>query len=286
MIAKTLLAAFVSLLCAAAAAQPAPMPGPQSQDGARLPGKFIWFELVTDDPEAARAFYQSVFGWNFRPVPGAPASYTVIENGADRVGGMFTQPRKEGAARASRWLAVMSVADVAAAAQYATKSGGSVVAPVATVPGRGAHALLRDSGGALFAVLRTERGDPADTPVEDGDFFWLDLLAKDPRRAAAFYRGLAGYEVGERETDSGASRLVLESHGYARAGILPLPPRLAQSGWLPYVLVSDVAATLAKVATARGSVLVQPAPELLDGRLAVIADPVGGVLGIVDWERQ
>jgi len=282
MLTRTVLAAVVLLACMAAAAQPAPT----SQDGARRHGKFIWFELVTDDPEAARGFYQSVFGWNFRPIAGAPASYTVIENGADRVGGMFVQPRKAGGARASRWLAVMSVSDAAAAARYATQNGGAVVAPVTTMAGRGTHALLRDSEGALFGVLRTERGDPADTPVEDGDFFWLDLLAKDPQRAAAFYRGLAGYEVGERETGTEANRLVLESQGYARAGILPLPPRLSQSGWLPYVLVSDVAATLAKVATAGGSVLVQPDPRLLDGKLAVIADPVGGVIGIVDWERQ
>jgi len=276
----------VSLLCAAAAAQPAPTPGPQSQDGARRQGKFIWFELVTDNPEAARAFYPPVFGWSFRPVPGAPASYALIENGGDRVGGMFVQPRKDGVTRASRWLPVLSVSDAAAAARYAAQNGGSIVAPVATIPGRGTHALLRDPEGALFGVLRTERGDPADTPVEDGDFFWLDLLAKDPPRAAAFYRGLAGYHVGEREGPSGGNRLVLESQGFARGGVLPLPPGLAQSGWLPYVLVSDVAATLAKVAAAGGRVLVQPDPALLDGKLAVIADPGGGVLGIVDWERQ
>jgi predicted enzyme related to lactoylglutathione lyase len=134
-------------------------------------------------------------------------------------------------------------------------------------------------------VLRTDAG-PGRHAGRGRRLFLARFVREGPRRAASFYRGLAGYEVGERETDSGASRLVLESHGYARAGILPLPPRLAQSGWLPYVLVSDVAATLAKVATARGSVLVQPDPALLDGRLAVIADPVGGVLGIVDWERQ
>lgn len=274
------------VFCAASALAQAPLtPGPTSEDGARRPGKFIWYELVTADSKASRRFYQAVFGWSFRAVAGAPASYALIENGGERVGGMFVQQPRQGA-RGARWLPVVSVDDVAAAARHATTSGGGVVAPAASIAGRGTHALLRDSEGALFGVLRTERGDPADTPVADGDFFWVDLLAKDPARAARFYGGLAGYQVSERETGLQAKRLVLESQGYARAGILPLPARLTQSGWLPFVLVSDVPATLAKATAAGGSVLVQPDPGLLDGKLAVIGDPLGAVIGIVDWERQ
>jgi predicted enzyme related to lactoylglutathione lyase len=78
-------------------------------------------------------------------------------------------------------------------------------------------------------------------------------------------------------------RAVLASGGYARAGIAPLPASVKQPGWLPYVLVNDVAATLAKVRAAGGRVLVEPRAELLDDNLAVIADPSGGVIGIVNW---
>jgi predicted enzyme related to lactoylglutathione lyase len=140
----------------------------------------------------------------------------------------------------------------------------------------GRLALLR----ALFGVLRS---DPPDTPVADRDLFCVDLLASQPERGAQFYSGLAGV-VGLRESGAGFTRLVLQSQGYARGGIVPRPADLKQSGWLPYVLVNDVVATLEKVTAAQGRILVKPVARLLDGNVAVIADPLGGVLGIVNWE--
>jgi predicted enzyme related to lactoylglutathione lyase len=263
---------------------PADLPGPEAAGGERLHGKFIWFELATDEPAAASRFYESVFGWRFRAVAGAPASYTIIESAGTRVAGMFERERPPGGERGALWLALISVSDPLAAVRYAEQNGGAVLAPAASFGGRGTHALLRDPEGAPVGVLRTQNGDPPDTPVADGDFFWVDLLARDAQHAAQFYAGLAGYEISERESAAGFTRLVLQSQGYARAGVVPLPQGLKQSGWLPYVLVTDVAATLQKVQAAQGTVLVQPRPELLDGNLAVIADPLGGVLGIVDWQ--
>jgi predicted enzyme related to lactoylglutathione lyase len=276
--------ALALLLRATAGLQAASPLGPEGGQGARLPGKFVWFELATDEIAAQTAFYQAVFGWTFRAVPGAPASYTVIENDGHRVAGMFLPPQSRGEARAARWLALVSVPDAAVASRYAARQGGSVVAEPATIAGRGTHALLRDPEGALFGALQVQGGDPPDTPVADGDFFWLDLFARDPARAAEFYRGLAGYEVSPRASERGIVRHVLQSQGYARAGIVPMPAELKQAGWLPYVLVNDVPATLGRVAAAQGRVLVRPDPRLLDGNVAVIADPLGGVLGVVNWD--
>jgi predicted enzyme related to lactoylglutathione lyase len=272
----------LALICARGAGA-ADVPGPQGEEGAHYPGKLVWFELVTDQPDAARAFYQSVFGWRFTPVPGAPASYSVIENQGTRIAGTFVPARHDNSARGARWLTLISVADVATAARYTTQNGGSVVAAPTSISGRGTHALLRDPDGALFGVLRTQHGDPPDTPVQDGDFFWIDLFAADPARAAQFYTGLAGYDVSPRTGDRGRTRLVLQSQGYARGGIVPRPAELKESGWLPYVLVDDVQRTLAQVAAAGGKVLVAPNAALLDGNVAVIADPAGGVLGVVNW---
>jgi hypothetical protein len=277
-----LLAAAV-LLCAPLLASAAPELGPASEDGARRPGKFVWYELVTDDAPAARPFYEAVFGWRLHAVPGAPAGYTIIENGGNRVAGMFFHARLPGSSRGARWLTLISVPDVAAAARLATQQGGEIVAPPAKVSGRGMHALLRDSEGALIGVLAAQAGDPADTPVADGDFFWTDLFAREPQRAALFYQSLAGYEVSSRPSGAGFERLILQSQGYARAGIVPLPAALKEAGWLPYVLVNDVAGTIEKAIAAQGRVLVPPSSRLLDGNLAVIADPLGGVLGIVNW---
>lgn len=275
------LTAILALLAGGAMAAPAfPPIGIAGQQHA---GKFVWFDLVTDDLSAARKFYGAVFGWEFRAVDGAPASYTVIQHAGRPIAGMFQKAPPPGATTTARWLALISVNDPAAATRYVEQQGGTVIVPPATLKGRGTHVLFRDPQGAVFGVLKSESGDPADTAVADGDFFWLDLLARDPAQAAKFYRGLAGYEIHLRELGPGVTRAVLAAGGFARAGIAPLPAPVKQPGWLPYILVDDVAGTLSKVRAAGGKVLVEPRAELLDGNLAIIADSRGGVLGIINW---
>lgn len=251
-----------------------------------IPGKFVWFDLVTDDLAATQRFYGSVFGWGFRPVEGAPESYVAIENGGTAIGGAFFHKRRNGASHGARWIALMSVENIHYAVRYVGQNGGTVVVPPRTVAGRGTYALCRDPEGALFGLLTSETGDPEDAPVSPMDFFWMDLLARQPEKEAEFYRGLAGYEVSAEPLGTGGTRVMLASAGFARAGVVLLPPSVEKPGWLPYVLVEDVAAVLRKVAQEGGTVLLAPRAELLDGNLAVIADPRGGVLGIVKWEER
>jgi hypothetical protein len=273
---------FAAALLYATAAFASPM-GPDGAPGERHPGKFIWFDLATDDPAGARAFYGAVFGWQFLPVEKAPASYTLIERAGVKVGGMFRQARPAGAPVGSRWLALMSVADPAKTADQVRQRGGKVLVAPVTVAGRGTHAVFRDPQGAVFGVLASSDGDPPDDPVTDGEVFWLDLFTPEPSQAEAFYGALANYEISESEIDAGHKRRILASEGIARAGIVALPADKAGPGWMPYILVDDVAATLNDVRGAGGHVVIEPRPELLDGNLAVISDPNGGVVGIVNW---
>ena len=149
------------------------------------------------------------------------------------------------------------------------------------MPGRGTHAIVRDSQGAIIGLLNSSSGDRADAPVETGEFFWVDLYARDPAAAAAAYKQL-GYDVHSDEV-SGDDRLVLSAKGYARAGIVKLPDAAREPGWLAYVQVDDVPTTLAQVRASGGKVLREPDPAILGGQFAVFADPLGGVLGILHW---
>jgi len=273
-----------ALLPLAATVRAAPILPPinAAAPGPLIPGSFVWFDLVTDDIPASRAFYGAVFGWTFRSLGEGTAAYTAIQLGQRDIGGMLV-PAGERPARA-RWLSLISVADPAAAARQVERSGGKVLVPPMAVPQRGTHALLADPEGAVFGVVRSSTGDPADAVVPDGDFFWVDLFSRDPAAEATFYRDLVGYQVSQAELEgTSSSRLVLSSGGFARAGVAPLPRPDLQPAWLPYVLVADVPATLERATRAGGRVLLAPRPELLDGQLAVIADPRGGVIGVINW---
>jgi predicted enzyme related to lactoylglutathione lyase len=256
--------------------------GPDGVPGQAYPGKFVWVDLATEDPAAAQAFYGKVFGWRFKPAAGAPASYTLIEDATGKVGGMFRQARPAGAAVGSRWIALMSVRDPATAAAYVRRSGGEVLLAPTAVEGRGTHAVFRDPQGAVFGVLASSGGDPPDDPVEDGDIFWLDLFVPSAADAARFYAGLAGYSSVEAKTESGRTRWILATGDIARAGIVPLPSGRGGPGWLPYILVDDVKAAMSRARAAGGKVLAAPRADVLGGNLAVIADPLGGAIGLVN----
>lgn len=247
----------------------------------QIPGKFVWFDLATSDTEASQKFYRDVFGWEIQHMRGTPDRYAVIRNEGKAIGGMFGQKVPEGAARGARWLPFASVANMDRAIGMMTAGGGQVLVPSTQVPGRGTHALLRDSQGAIIGLLQSSTGDPPDVPVATGNFFWVDLYARDPAAAARAYKEL-GFEITPDEV-SGDSRLLLSAKGYARAGIVKLPPEGREPGWLAYVQVDDVPATLARVRAAGGTVLREPDPAILDGQIAVFADSLGGVLGVIHW---
>ena len=275
MIVRFILAFLLSLT-----AQASPL-GPDGVPGQFHSGRFVWFELATENPAAAQEFYGAVFGWKFRAVEGAPTPYAFIENaGGGKVGGMFQRARPAGAPVGSRWLSLLSVRDAEAAARLVRGQGGEVILPPKNIPGRGVHALFRDPQGALFGVLTSIDGDPADDPVADGDVFWVDLFSPDPAKASAFYAALAGYAVTEEPVAEGRKRWVLATEGIARAGIVNAK---AGHGWMPYILVPDVRAAIERARRAGGKAVVVPRPSLLDNQLAVIADPAGGVIGIVNW---
>ena len=273
---------MVGLVLAATAASASPL-GPDGERGRRLAGKFIWFDLATEDPAAARTFYGAVFGWKFRDVPGTAAPYTLIERAGAKVGGLFRRARPAGATVGARWLSLLSVGDAAKTEQEVLRKGGQVVVAPVFVAGRGTHAVFRDPEGAVFGVLAAVDGDPPDTPVIEGQVFWLDLFARDPAKAADFYAGLAGYEVFTGQAAPGRERRTLAAGGYARAGVVALPKDVANPGWLPYVLVDDVDAALVRARQAAGRIVLAPRPDLLDGNVAIIADPSGGVVGVVNW---
>ena len=85
---------------------------------------------------------------------------------------------------------------------------------------------------------------------------------------------------------AGRERTMLSTNRIARAGIAHLAASTGKPAWLPYILVEDVPATLERARKAGGKVVVGPRADLLDGRLAVIADREGGVIGIVNWTND
>ena len=81
-----------------------------------------------------------------------------------------------------------------------------------------------------------------------------------------------------------ASELLLTTGAFNRGGISPLGDTSdAKPGWLGVVRVKDISATLAQVHKLGGEVTTEPHDASFGSRFAIIADPTGGVVGVVEY---
>jgi hypothetical protein len=53
-----------------------------------------------------------------------------------------------------------------------------------------------------------------------------------------------------------------------------------------FVRVKDLAQCVAKATQLGGKVLLAPDPKLLEAKLAVIADPTGAAVGVMEWSAE
>jgi predicted enzyme related to lactoylglutathione lyase len=261
-----------------------PMPPITTASGnPRLPGKFVWADLVTDNLSAARAFYGRLFGWTFQDA----GSYSVALNDERPLGGMIQRPRPKDRSATPRWFGYISVANVERARRVVEKAGGRVLAAPQKFPRRGEQAVFADPEGAVFGVIKSSSGDPEDFLPDPGDWIWIELLSRDAQKAGDFYHQIANYEI-VRDTRGRANDYVYVSENYARAAALTLEPdqKNTPPTWLLFVRVRNLNDSLSQVPQLGGRILVQPRTDLLEGKLAVIADPTGAAVGLMEWSHE
>ena len=184
----------------------------------------------------------------------------------------------------ARWIHYLSVEHVAAAASRALDRGGRTLLPRHDVAYRGEFAILADPEGAPFGIMNSSSGDPPDFRSEIGEWLWVGLAARSAAAASKFYASSFGYDVHERDDQPEVLDFVLAESGYSRAGIGQLAPESKSNPtWLGFVRVEDVGAALDKTRALGGEVLYEPQSDALRGVLAIIADPFGAPIGLMQW---
>lgn len=267
------------------AEEPAELPalaGP-AEAGSRT-GKFIWADLFTADPERASVFYAGLFDWQPSRISREGRSYLVLRHLGVPTAGIVARPTADDPARPGRWIAYVSVPDVPRALAAVEAAGGRILAPAREFPRRGTQAIVADAEGAVVGVMRAAGADPGDYASEVGDWIWSELFSREPARAVSFYRAAFGYETRPAPEGSPAPWFLLESGTYARAAVAPLPEAsVAPSSWLRLVRVADVERTVAKAVALGGRVLVPPGLSRLGTRHAIVADPQGAAIGVIEF---
>jgi predicted enzyme related to lactoylglutathione lyase len=248
-------------------------------------GKVVWADLVTPDLAAAERFYGGLFGWTFQTIHAGDSDYAIASADGRAVGGLFQKSIPAGEHQQSAWLTFIAVRDVDAAKRVALTHGAKVVADSRTYPARGRQAVLADPEGAVFAVLASSSGDAPDFLAAPGEWIWSSLLSKDPAAEAGFYQDVFSYDVFDLASDDGLEHMILSSDDYARASANAFPsgPLRRHAHWLNFVRVDNTANSTAKAVALGGRVLVEPHADRHGGMVAVVADPAGALVGLMEW---
>lgn len=117
-----------------------------------------------------------------------------------------------------------------------------------------------------------------------GTIVWVDLSTADIERAIHFYERVLGWHFEETDTDMGTYVVARAPTGEA-GGMMPQPPDEAAAGvppaWTVTVGADHLEATLARARDLGGLVLQPPTSIPGDARVAVIADPAGAALALM-----
>lgn len=257
-------------------------------------GAFIWYELMTSDPRGAKAFYDSVVGWDIdaeNSVPDGSMDYRMIKRSDGGFAGGVMAMTEEMAAGGAKpgWFGYVHVPDVDAAVKQFTDAGGQVFMPATDMDGVGRMAFLADPQGASLYVMTPT--PPPGNPDAKSDVFaetvpqrcgWNELGTKDDEAALSFYTGVFGWNRPEPMDMGDMGKYHFIAHGDERIGAVHrLMPGQTQSMWRYYFRVPSITDAIAAVEAGGGKVDLGP-HEVPDGDHIILGtDPQSASFALV-----
>ena len=269
---------LVTLLYGGFACTPGATPPIATQIGENTytPGKVVWHDLASPNPEASAAFYESVFGWTTVPYGAGDKMVWVFKKEDKPVALMAYYQTENGS---GEWIGAISVPDVAEATSKAKSQGAKIIKKAMSVDDRGAISFLQDPQGASISLIKLSNGDPKPALAEENTFLGQELWSNDVSQSASFYTNVVGYTTEETDTQK-VPYTIFKMGDMNCAGMLNNPAPTVRSHWVPYIRVSNLSETIEKAMRAGAKVLIEPNPEIRNGNVALLMDPTGAPLAV------
>lgn len=250
---------------------------------ARTAARPAWIELATDDPEAARTFYGSLFGWQVEVSPdpqygGYGMAHLPVGDGD--VAGITAKMMSEAP---TAWNLYIGTDDAEALGDTVSAAGGSVIVPAFPVGDMGSMAVFADPTGAVISAWQGA-GPRNFRAGETGTLGWAELSARGIDNAREFYGTVFGWTstsspMGEGQPDY----IEFLADGESILGgmeMMPMVPAEVSSYWMPYFNVDSVEDAFDRAIGLGAVELVSPS-DMPGGRFAIVQDPQGATFGLL-----
>lgn len=251
-----------------------------------MAGTFCWAQLATTDADAAMRFYTSLFGWTAHddPLPGG-STYTTLRLGGGNVGALHAmRPPMHPTGTPPHWGVYVSVDNADDAATRAKRAGGQILAEPFDVMDLGRTAVLRDPSGAILSVWQP--GKHFGFGYQDGwpgTVCWNELVTSDVDKAGAFYSAIFGWTWQAVPTGPFGTYHLFRQGDKLVAGMMGTGSN--EGGrfphWLAYVAVKSCDTATSQTAKLGGKTLFGPTGIPGIGRFAIVQDPQGATVGLV-----
>jgi hypothetical protein len=248
-------------------------------------GRFVWYELMTTDMEAAKAFYANVVGWGTRDASMPGRAYTLFTAGEASVSGLMVLPedaRKKMGAKPT-WIGYVGVNDVDATADRIKRLGGTVHVPPQEIPNISRFSVVADpqmATLALFKWLKPGQVEPAELSAP-GRVGWHELLAADWEQALAFYGELFGWQKADADIGAMGTYALFSAGGQTIGGMFTKPAMVPVPFWLYYFNIGDIDAAAKRVKAGRGQILNGPIAVPGGNWIVQCTDPQGAMFALV-----
>jgi hypothetical protein len=258
-----------------------------------MAGNFIWYELMTPDPDAAAKFYGAVMGWKIgapSPMPDGKDYRNIQRSDGGSAGGVLklgADMLQHGARPV--WLGYLHVNDVDAAVKAIEADGGKTLMPRMDLP-VGKIAMVTDPMGTPFYVMAPI--PPPGKPEAKSDVFdtkapqrvrWNELSSPDLVRAKKFYAKHFNFQFNEVMPMGDMGDYCFIDHDGVRLGAIMQKPadRPGAPTWLFYFRVDSLGT--ARRAVEAGGGRVTQGPQEVPSKEWVLGatDPSGAAFGLV-----
>ena len=211
------------------------------QTGGSAQGHLIWYELMTPDGHASKAFYDKVVGWQIGEPVAEYQGYRMIGRGDGGFAGgvlQLTDEMKQHGARPT-WLGYVGVDDADAAVAAIEQAGGKALMPAFDIPKVGRVAMVTDPQGVPFYVMKPI--PPEGRENEQSDVFsvdqpqrvrWNELSTTDPDGAIRFYGEQFGWsQEGAMPMGEMGEYRFIQNRGTNIGAVMKKPAQLPASTW-------------------------------------------------------